>query len=110
MPKIYVVQETMRHNLLPAQAFGDLVFLLPPVAQITFSPGPTVQRMNRILSNFTDEDYLLLIGDPAAMCLAAVLASNKNRGRFKLLKWDKREMKYYPIQIDVYKKGESDEY
>jgi hypothetical protein len=91
----------MKHNILPAQAFGELVFLLPPTLQITFSPGPIVVRMERHLQGFTDDDFLLLIGDPAAMAAAGALAAKHNNGKFKLLKWDKREMKYYPIQVEV---------
>jgi len=101
MPRVFVIQETMKHNILPAQAFGELVFLLPPTLQITFSPGPIVVRMERHLQGFTDDDFLLLIGDPAAMAAAGALAAKYNNGKFKLLKWDKREMKYYPIQVEV---------
>jgi hypothetical protein len=107
MAKVFVVQETMRHNVLPAQQFGDLVFLLPPQVQIGFSPGPMVNRMKRVLRDFTDQDYLLLIGDPAAMSIAAAIASQYNNGKFCFLKWDKREMKYYPIVVDLNQKGES---
>lgn len=107
MAKVFVVQETMRHNVLPAQQFGELHFLLPPNVQIAFSPGPMVNRMKRHLSKFTDEDYLLLIGDPAAMSIAASLAAQYNNSKFRLLKWDKREMKYYPIAVDLNHKGES---
>lgn len=107
MPTVYVIQETMKHNLLPATQFGELVFLLPPNAQITFSPGPSVERIRRNLKNFTDDDFLLLIGDPAAMAIAAAMAAQYNNGRFRLLKWDKREMKYYPILVDLNQKGES---
>lgn len=107
--RVFVIQETMKHNLLPAQAFGELVFLLPPGQQISFSPGPIVVKMERLLRTFTDNDFLLLIGDPAAMACAGALAAKHNNGKFMLLKWDKREMKYYPIQCDV-NKGERDEY
>jgi len=48
-----------------------------------------------------------LIGDPAAMAIAAAMAAQYNGGKFRLLKWDKREMKYYPILVDLNQKGES---
>jgi hypothetical protein len=63
--------------------------------------------MKRVLRDFTDQDYLLLIGDPAAMSIAAAIASQYNNGKFRFLKWDKREMKYYPIVVDLNQKGES---
>lgn len=109
MSRVFVIQETMKHNLLPATAFGDLVFLLPPGAQVSFSPGPMVIRMERFLRTFNDSDFLLLIGDPAAMGIAGALAAKHNNGKFKLLKWDKREMKYYPISVDTNQKGERDD-
>jgi hypothetical protein len=100
----------MKHNLLPAMAFGNLMFLLHPGAQVSFSPGPLVTKMERHLRTFNDDDFLLLIGDPAAMGIAGALAAKHNNGKFKLLKWDKREMKYYPISVDINQKGERDEY
>ena len=106
MAKVFIVQETMRHNVLPAQQFGELVFMLPSHIQVGFSPGPTVAKMKRFLREFTDDDFLLLIGDPAAMSIAAAIAAMYNNGRFKVLKWDKMEMKYYPIAVDVSQKGE----
>jgi hypothetical protein len=106
MAKVFVVQETMRHNVLPAQQFGELVFMLPSHVQVSFSPGPMVTKMKRFLREYTDADFLLLIGDPAAMSIAAAIAATYNNGRFNVLKWDKMEMKYYPIAVDVTQKGE----
>jgi len=34
------------------------------------------------------------------------MAAAKNNGRFKCLKWDKREKRYVPVEIDLFKKGE----
>jgi hypothetical protein len=31
-------------------------------------------------------------------------------GKYKLLKWDKQEKKYYPINVNLYEKGEIDEH
>ena len=31
-------------------------------------------------------------------------------GKFNLLKWDKQERKYYPIEINLYERGEIDEH
>jgi hypothetical protein len=69
-----------------------------------------VQRIKRRLETFCDEDYLLFIGDPTAISIVAALAAAKNNGRYKCLKWDKIERRYIPIQVDLFKKGESDEY
>jgi hypothetical protein len=61
------------------------------------------------LEKFSYEDYLLLIGDPSAIGIACAVAASKNNGRFKCLKWDKRERRYIPLEVDLFKKGEIDE-
>ena len=73
------------------------------------STGPEVSRLKRKLIDFNDDDYLLLMGDPSAIGIACAVASSNNRGRFKCLKWDKREYKYYPVDVNLFEKGEIDE-
>ena len=55
----------------------------------------------RMLANFSDDDYLLLTGDPAAIALAAAVAARHNSGRFKMLKWDRQEAKYFPLSANL---------
>jgi hypothetical protein len=107
VPKVFAVSETNRHNIVPAMQYGDLETILPPNAQVAFSVIPTIRRIQRKLENFSDEDYLLFIGDPTAIGIVSAVAAAKNGGRYKCLKWDKFEHKYIPIQVDLYsKKGE----
>ena len=108
MPIVYVVSETKQHNISSALSFGEVKVLLPPMAQIAFSPAPTVRRISRGLEKFNDDDYLLLIGDPTAIGSACAVAAARNNGRFKCLKWDKHEKRYIPIAIDLFQKGEFD--
>lgn len=111
MPRIFVVSETGQHNITSAMNFGELDVILPPNAQVAFSAVPTVRRIQRKLASFTDEDYLLFIGDPTAIAIVSAVAAEVNNGRFKCLKWDKQERRYIPIQVDLHpKKGEYDEY
>lgn len=107
MPKVYAVSETNQHNISSALQYGDIETILPPNAQVAFSVAPTVRRIQRKLELFTDDDYLLFIGDPTAIAIVSAIAAAKNSGRYKCLKWDKFERKYIPIQVDLYpKKGE----
>jgi hypothetical protein len=107
VPKVYVVSEG-QHNISSALSYGEIVTLLPPMAQIAFSPAPTVRRLQRKLEKFCDDDYILLIGDPTAIGIACAVAAARNNGRFKCLKWDKHEKRYIPIFIDLFQKGEFD--
>jgi folate-dependent tRNA-U54 methylase TrmFO/GidA len=108
--KVYVVSETGKHNIAPALEYGEIEVVLPPSqSQVIFSSGPTVARVKRTLEDFSDDDYLLFIGDPTAIAIMATVAASKNHGRFKCLKWDKQERRYIPIQIDLFNRGESDD-
>jgi hypothetical protein len=115
-PTVYVIQEIAgtrvgrpKINILGAAQYGELKFLLPELSQIIFSPGPMIFKLRKLLKNFTKEDFLLLTGDPALILIAGVIASENTSGKFKLLKWDKQERRYYPISINIYEKGEMDE-
>ena len=74
-----------------------------------FSPGPLIFKLRKVLKDFMSEDYLLLTGDPAIIGVACSIVSDTTNGRYKLLKWDKQEKRYYPIEINLYEKGKVDE-
>ena len=112
---VYVIQEIAgtrdgkpRINIMGASEYGSLKFLLAELSQIIFSPGPLIFKLRKTLKNFTSEDYLLLTGDPAIIGVACSIVSDITNGKYKLLKWDKQERKYYPININLYEKGEID--
>ena len=68
-----------------------------------------IHKLRKKLERFNDEDFLLLIGDPAIIAIAGVVASEANNGKFKLLKWDRYDGKYYPLSIDLYNKEKDNE-
>ena len=114
--KVYVIQAIAgtsegrpKINIMGASKYGEFVFLLPELSQIIFSPGPLVFKLRKALKNFTTEDYLLLTGDPAIIGVACSIVSDMTNGRYNLLKWDKQERQYYPIEINLYEKGEIDD-
>ena len=102
MSKVYVVQDQPGKNILPAQAYGEINVLLDSNKQIRFSTGQVVNQLKVALSGFSDEDYLLLIGDPVAIGVATALAAEWNQGRVKFLKWDRQEMQYYVVSVNIH--------
>ena len=110
---VYVIQEIAgtrdgkpKINILGAAEYGVFKFLLPELSQIIFSPGPLIYKLRKGLKDFNEKDYLLLTGDPAIIGVACSIVSDITNGKFKFLKWDKQERKYYPIEINLYEKGE----
>jgi len=106
---VYVLQQPPANiNVLGASDFGYLVICLNnygPESQIIFSSSPFVFRMKKNLRDFRPQDYLLLTGDPAVIGISCAIVSDQTNGQFNLLKWDRREAKYYPINFDLYQKG-----
>ena len=117
--KVYVIQEIAgstdgrpKINIMGASSYstsGKFNFLLPELSQIIFSPGPLIFKLRKGLKDFTTDDYLLLTGDPAIIGVACSIVSDMTNGKYKLLKWDKQERKYYPIEINLYERGKIDE-
>ena len=112
---VYVIQEIPgtregrpKINIMGAQKFGNIKVLLREDSQIIFSPGPVIFELRRLLKNYTSEDYLLLTGDPAIIGVACSVVSDITHGKYNLLKWDRQERMYYPIQINLYEKGKID--
>ena len=109
---VYVIQEipgtqsgNPKINIMGASKYGEFKFLLPEFSQMIFSPGPLIFKLRKGLKNFKIGDYLLLTGDPAIIGVACSIVAEKTNGRFNLLKWDRQEKMYYPIEINLYEKG-----
>ena len=116
--KVYVIQHIAgtqagnpKINIMGPAAYstsGKFNFLLPEFSQMIFSPGPLIYKLRQGLKDFTKDDHLLLTGDPALIGVACSIVSDITNGKYNLLKWDKQERKYYPIEINLYEKGEID--
>ena len=102
---VYILQD-MGVNFRSAEEYGDLKVILPHNKNIILSSGPVTIKLRQELKDFNDNDYLLLIGDPAIIAIAGAIASEVNLGKFKVLRWDRNESRYYDIEIDLRGKNE----
>jgi hypothetical protein len=91
--RVFVAQENPRVDIISATKWGELI----PLA----NPGRLVSLIKRKLKDFSDDDWLLAIGDPAIIGVAFAVASDVNNGRVNILKWDKIERIYYPVRISI---------
>ncbi len=109
---VYVIQDipgtkmgAPKINIIGAREFGNLKVLLPENSQIILSPTYVITTLRQKLKDYTISDYLLLTGDPAIIGVACSIVSDITNGKYNLLKWDKQERRYYPVEIDLYNKG-----
>ena len=100
------VPQVMDYNVRSAEKFGDLKIMLPDRKQMILASGPLTFELQKHLKDFNDNDYLLLIGDPAIIGLCCAIASDFNNGKFKVLKWDRNDKRYYDLEIDLRGKNE----
>ena len=98
---VYVCQQPFRFvDLSDALRYGRLQYLLPP-GDITAGVAPIVRQLKSDLKDFSDADYILAIGAPAAIAMVGAIASKVNHGNIKVLTWDKKESRYYAIEVSI---------
>jgi len=110
---VFAVQQQMRFDqvskeLVPrftsinkAERWGEIQYLLSPSAH-PFNPGLVLGDMHEKLSDFTDKDHLLLIGNPGLIGMATTIAAHYNGGCIKLLQWSGRHNEYTEIVAKIY--------
>ena len=98
---VFVTQENPRVDIVSALRWGDFQLLASPFDQVHLNPGRIVADFRRKLRNFSDDDWLLAMGDPAIIGIAFAIAASINHGRVNLLKWDKIERSYYPVKVNL---------
>lgn len=107
---VYVPQEVMYKNdaglLVPkfnidgAAEFGELKILLP-YGNVAMAPQPMIVKLRTQLKDFNDDDYILPIGDPAAIGAVLSIAADFNKGRVKLLKWRGKLHAYTILKMNL---------
>jgi len=77
---VYCVQEppgtargVPKMDVMKALPFGDVKFLFTERAQLVYSTGALINELRKKLKDFDDEDYLLLVGDPALIAMVQVI-------------------------------------
>lgn len=110
---VYAVQQQMRFDqtrkeLVPrftsinkAERWGQILYLLSPSAH-PFNPDLVLGDMHEKLSGFSDDDHLLLIGNPGLIGMATTIAAHYNGGSVKLLQWSGRHNEYTEIVAKIY--------
>ncbi len=89
-----------KYDLTPAEAFGSVEALLSPTAK-PFNPQPIIDELYIKLEHFSDEDYIICIGNPILLSLAVSIAGDINDGRVKLLQWHGLKQEYVAVETDL---------
>lgn len=88
-------------NIKPAEAYGEIVTLLPAGSQFFAAKEMTRLIKQRLHdSNFCELDYFLPLGSPTAMAVTAAIAARRLNGRLNILVWDGQSGTYTSYELD----------
>lgn len=107
MSKVYAVQNQLRMDTYkgelvpkfdyrPAEEYGEVEFLLSPNAG-PFQSRSVLNELHKKLCNFSEEDFLLLIGNPVLIGLATAVAADYSDGNINFLQWSGKDRRYVKI-------------
>jgi hypothetical protein len=102
-PKVYIVHEALKRDLstgdmVPvqdfssAEEFGELVHVFGQGAPKDYSDA--LSLIQERLSAYTQRDYLIFVGDPALIAMAAAVAVRATGGPVRWLTWERHEKRY----------------
>lgn len=111
-PKVFITQVPSRKdaatnvwvptvNISPAERFGEIETLLPAGSQF-FGAVETVRLIKQRLHelDYQQGDFLLPMGNPIIMAVAAAIAARRSNGCLKVLVWDKHTSSYVDYELD----------
>lgn len=110
MPKVYIVQVGMQRrdtmtgdkvpfDLSPAEEYGQLVPLLGPRAT-PYNTEAIIQELRLGLRDYTENDYLLLVGNPVLIGIASAICASKAH-TVQFLQWSGRERRYLRLRAPM---------
>lgn len=112
--RAFVVQEPMkmeagvrvpRINLGTLKPYGEVVFLFQWSdfkEEDSFADTDDIVRdLREKLESFTDDDYIVPLGNPAMIGLAIAIAADCNHGRVRVLDWMRERGRYRIIHMDL---------
>ncbi len=87
-------------DLTPASVYGDIEILIES-NNTGIAIQPLISVLRSRLKDFNDDDYILPVGDPVAIGVVTSIASDNNRGQIKMLRWDRRLLRYIEIKFNT---------
>ena len=97
---VFVLEDDNKKNFISAQQYGDLRIILPFGTTMGRKTDDLMLLLDRALSDFSDEDYIIPTGDPAIM-LAAGAMLGRDHNVITILKWDRQNNTYFPTTIEI---------
>ena len=53
------------------------------------------------MKEFTENDYIVAVGDPSLIAAASCIAVRKTGGLLRILKWDRQTSAYIHVEVNI---------
>lgn len=95
-PRVYVVYNDTRKDMSAAEKFGQLTNMFGGKVRYDLAVG----QARKMLVNYQDGDYIMMVGDPALCAVTcAVALEYSDSETLQLLRWDREEIEYKPLEM-----------
>ncbi len=99
---VYVTQEPRDTiNISSAKKYGEIKVLTTRSNLINYDQKAVVLQIEEGLLDYSEDDYILCLGDPIIIGIASAIAAINNDNCLNLLKWDRQEQQYMPFTINL---------
>lgn len=104
MTKVYVTQET-NHDFTKAEQYGEVVFLtrddLNNIKSSLQNDKVLADIKTKLRGFNPDEDWLVITGSPYISAAVFLILGHLKVYAPKILRWDNRDFRYVPMQIEL---------
>lgn len=110
-PRVFFVQKTFRRagadaweltvDPTPAKPYGEIKYLLDHADVDELSLREVFAKLSDGLKSFTEDDYLVLVGNPTAIAMAGIITCDLTDGCVKILHWERTTTKYVEFTLDL---------
>lgn len=90
-----------KYDLSPVEKFGRLVPVMGTGKILPERAPQAMRQIAEVLKNYTPEDFILIIGDPAAIVGVCMVAARNTGGKLKLLRWDRWSSSYEVVALEL---------
>ena len=87
-------------DLSSAGEYGTIVPVLSSQAK-PFNSAPIIAEIKAALENYSDDDYIIAIGNPALLSWCVAIAAWYNGGFTRMLQWSSIDKKYLVIEANL---------
>jgi hypothetical protein len=102
--KVWVTQET-DHDFVPAQAWGEVMFMTRGELSIqknSLKNSAMVDEIHHAIKKYDpDEDYIVITGSPYVAAMAFHALGLRGVRQLRMLRWSNRDFLYAPIIVDT---------